>query len=60
VNEWIPVTTSLPEPRAVVMTKIDDAKGVRNVAPLRLVTTRRGGVWFFCTSDQIAKREDGR
>lgn len=39
---WTPTTTPPPEDQ-VVMTKIDDANGVRNETKLK----RRGNLWFF-------------
>lgn len=41
MSEWQPIETA-PD-RVEVMTKIDDAKGLRNEQPL----TRRGRLWFF-------------
>lgn len=40
---WIPVNQELPDDGIEVMTKIDDANGVRNVQPLK----RQGNLWFF-------------
>lgn len=39
--EWRPITTA-PE-GVTVQTKVDDARGIRNIQPLR----RSGGLWFF-------------
>lgn len=39
---WIDVREQLPPNGAVVNTKIDDAKGVRNVQRLK----RSGNLWF--------------
>lgn len=41
MNDWQPIETS-PE-GVIVETKIDDAEGVRNQAPLR----RRRALWFI-------------
>lgn len=40
---WQPITATAPENGIVVMTKIDDAKGVRNEQMLK----RKGRLWFF-------------
>jgi hypothetical protein len=42
-SEWTPVTTKLPPAGEIVMTKIDDERGVRNEAPLK----RDGNLWFL-------------
>jgi hypothetical protein len=39
---WIAVAEQLPPDGAVVLTKIDDAKGARNEQPLKRV----GRLWF--------------
>lgn len=41
--EWIAVKDSLPEEGKQVWTKIDDEKGIRNVAKLR----RKGRMWLM-------------
>jgi hypothetical protein len=41
-GEWIEVAKLLPENEVVVMTKIDDTKGIRNEQPMY----RKGGLWF--------------
>ncbi len=41
--KWIACTDALPPEGEVVLTKIDDGKGVRNEAPL----LRSGSLWFF-------------
>lgn len=40
--DWISIKEKLPPERAIVMTKIDDGKGVRNEALL----ARIGNLWF--------------
>lgn len=40
---WIPITKQLPPEGMVVMTKIDDAKGVRNEQELKL----KGRLWWM-------------
>jgi hypothetical protein len=42
-RSWTTVTISLPREGVEVMTKIDDAQGVRNVQTLK----RQGKLWFF-------------
>jgi hypothetical protein len=42
-TEWIDRRHQLPPDGVTVETKIDDAKGCRNVQPLK----RRGNLWFF-------------
>jgi hypothetical protein len=44
-NTWIPCTDELPPDGEIVMTKIDDGKGLRNEQKLQL----RGRLWW--TSD---------
>ncbi|MFM9932886.1 DUF551 domain-containing protein [Achromobacter xylosoxidans] len=45
MSEWMPIETA---PAGVlVQTKIDDAKGERNLQPLR----RRGNLWFCVDGD---------
>lgn len=41
-DNWIPVNVGLPTNDTVVLTKIEDAKGERNVQRLR----RRNNLWF--------------
>lgn len=41
--EWISVNKMLPENGKVVMTKIDNAEGIRNIQELK----RRNNLWFF-------------
>lgn len=41
--EWIAVKDSMPEEGKQVWTKIDDEKGIRNVAKLR----RKGRMWLM-------------
>lgn len=41
--EWIKCAERLPEEGQVVMTKIDDEKGVRNTQELK----RQGRLWFY-------------
>ena len=41
--EWIRCSKQLPPDGELVATKIDDARGCRNEAPL----TRRAGLWFL-------------
>lgn len=43
MNEWISVKDKLPENGKVVMTKIDDVEGIRNIQELR----RRNNLWFL-------------
>jgi len=43
MNDWISCTSTLPDEHQVVETKIDDANGCRNIAPLK----RIGRLWFF-------------
>lgn len=43
IREWTVCASVLPANGQVVETKIDDAKGCRNVALLK----RRGNLWFF-------------
>lgn len=45
-QKWIPVNEVLPENGKVVMTKIDDEKGERNIQTLR----RYNRLWF-CTDN---------
>jgi hypothetical protein len=40
---WIPCKRALPPDKVVVETKVDDAKGVRNVQTL----IRHRGLWWF-------------
>lgn len=42
-TEWIETEVSLPMDGEVVLTKIDDANGERNVQKL----LRRGRLWFY-------------
>lgn len=44
---WIKITDQLPPENVMVMTKIDDEQGIRNVQPLRLVDTKLSGRMFF-------------
>lgn len=41
--DWIKTADQLPDEGVVVMTKIDDAKGLRNEAELK----RHKGLWYF-------------
>jgi hypothetical protein len=41
--KYIPTSESLPEEGKIVMTKIDDANGLRNETTLK----RQGNLWFF-------------
>lgn len=43
VSEWVRCAEALPPIGQVVMTKIDDDLGLRNVQPLK----RQGNLWFF-------------
>jgi rubrerythrin len=43
MSDWQRVGDTLPEENLVVDTKIDDAKGCRNTAPLK----RQGNLWYF-------------
>jgi hypothetical protein len=43
MSEWIRCSDSLPPNGLLVLTKIDDAKGLRNEQQL----TREGNLWFF-------------
>ena len=43
MTEWIPISKDLPDHAVVVLTKIDDGSGERNIQPLK----RRGTLWFF-------------
>jgi hypothetical protein len=40
---WTPTAEKRPDEGVAVETKVDDAKGVRNVQPLK----RLGNLWFF-------------
>jgi hypothetical protein len=42
-KNWIPVSLILPCDNRVVMTKIDDSKGIRNECELKLIR----GLWYF-------------
>lgn len=42
-DDWKKCTDELPATDTDVETKIDDAKGCRNIAPLR----RHNALWFF-------------
>jgi hypothetical protein len=42
-NSWQCCSVSLPPPDITVETKIDDGRGIRNVARL----LRHGNLWFF-------------
>jgi hypothetical protein len=54
-TKWLPSLTA-PEGE-VVMTKIDDSRGVRNEQPLR----RRGNLWFSVNREKCphCKKEHG-
>lgn len=43
MSDYIPCTEQLPPNGEVVMTKVDDAKGVRNEQKLK----RSNNLWFF-------------
>lgn len=45
MNTWTSTSESLPDEGLVVMTKIDDEKGVRNETTLKL-GGRHGNLWF--------------
>jgi hypothetical protein len=42
MNEWIKISDAMPDEEIEVETKIDDAKGCRNVQSLK----RQGRLWF--------------
>lgn len=43
MSGWISVQEQLPEEGVIVITKIDDENGVRNIQKL----TRKGNMWFL-------------
>ena len=43
MKEYFPIRQQPPSENTVVMTKIDDEKGVRNEQPLK----RQGNLWFI-------------
>ena len=44
---WTPCAERLPPRGVVVMTRIDDVYGVRNVQPLKLDDVPGSNLWFF-------------
>lgn len=42
-NDWLRITETEPPENKPVLTRIDDAKGIRNEQVLR----RKGRLWFF-------------
>jgi hypothetical protein len=43
MSKWKPIYESLPPQGVVVLTKVDDHEGVRNMQPLK----RQGRLWFL-------------
>jgi hypothetical protein len=50
INTWIPCTDELPPDGEIVMTKIDDGKGLRNEQKLQLRGACGGPVIWRCMS----------